>query len=650
MSKARLVTESLKGNRNILTENLNESRAKLLQEVLITLNQKSNDNKFGNVVILAGGAGCYPYDTEFFTGNGWKKISDYQPGDKVLQFNVDTEKATLTSSVDFVKLPIDNFYRIKNRRVDFITSENHKHLIRTEKGNLITKSTSEIINITNSTSRGVRGELVTSFDYEGGSGLDLTDDQIRLKVAIYADGYILGKTANGDYKVRLSFKKDRKIQRFKELASRLNLDFREYLENGFTRFVFKHDSDEKEFESYWYNCNKHQFEVIANEVMHWDGHVSKREGRKDGLGEYGSISKKSVDFIQFVFASLGKNTTFRLDERPYRDNYTTAYGVGISYSKGKGISKNSKSVGKTTQVDNVTSAIDNDGFMYCFTTETGFFVVRQNNQIYVSGNSGKGFVLSNMLDIQGKVFDVDALKSFMINSTQLADKIKKEKDIDVKTLNLKNPQDVSRLHMLAKEVGLERIVKDTMYKSIYLADPDRKPNLIFDVTLKSPDALVEISEQIAHLNYDKKKIHIVWVVNDVQVAIEQNEKRSRSVSSDILLATHSGVASTIKILLHPLFKIRNYADGKVVFAFNKAKVDSEIASTDKKASNVFKNKTAQGFYIKEADYVVIKEVGQEPKDLDKINSYLLQKIVSYIPDSVKAMWDFELQKSYHYYG
>lgn len=274
------------------------------------------------------------------------------------------------------------------------------------------------------------------------------------------------------------------------------------------------------------------------------------------------------------------------------------------------------------------------------------------NVVILAGGagSGKGFVLTNMIDIQGKVFDVDALKSFMINSTQLADKIKKEKDIDVKTLNLKNPQDVSRLHMLAKEVGLERIVKDTMYKSIALADPDRKPNLIFDVTLKSPDALVEISEQIAHLNYDKKKIHIVWVVNDVQVAIEQNEKRSRSVSSDILLATHSGVASTIKILLHPLFKIRNYADGKVVFAFNKAKVDSEIASTDKKASNVFKNKTAQGFYIKEADYVVIKEVGQEPKDLDKINSYLLQKIVSYIPDSVKAMWDLELQKSYHHYG
>lgn len=53
MSKARELQERLKGSntQNLFESNLGNARAKLLQEVLITF----KDNKFGNVVILAGG-------------------------------------------------------------------------------------------------------------------------------------------------------------------------------------------------------------------------------------------------------------------------------------------------------------------------------------------------------------------------------------------------------------------------------------------------------------------------------------------------------------------------------------------------------------------------------------------------------------------
>ena len=55
MTLAKQLQEKLKGSnaKNLFESNLGDARARLLQEVLITF----KDNKFGNVVILAGGSG-----------------------------------------------------------------------------------------------------------------------------------------------------------------------------------------------------------------------------------------------------------------------------------------------------------------------------------------------------------------------------------------------------------------------------------------------------------------------------------------------------------------------------------------------------------------------------------------------------------------
>lgn len=55
MTLAKQLQEKLKGQnaKNLFESNLGDARSRLLQEVLITF----KDNKFGNVVILAGGAG-----------------------------------------------------------------------------------------------------------------------------------------------------------------------------------------------------------------------------------------------------------------------------------------------------------------------------------------------------------------------------------------------------------------------------------------------------------------------------------------------------------------------------------------------------------------------------------------------------------------
>lgn len=234
------------------------------------------------------------------------------------------------------------------------------------------------------------------------------------------------------------------------------------------------------------------------------------------------------------------------------------------------------------------------------------------NIIILAGGTGsdKGFILDNLLDTQGKVFDADKLKSFVIDSKFIAGQILRKKGFDVKNLNLRNLDEVSKLHELVSELGLDKMWNNTMFQSVMLADIERKPNLIFDVTLKSPDKLSEIAEQVSELGYKKECIHIVWVVNDVDVAISQNANCSHAVADEILLLTQSGVVNTIKTLLHPKSNIGDDADGRIVFVLNNEKVDS----------------------------VVVKEVGKHPFSIDDIEAEFLRKILGYIPANVVDEW------------
>ena len=67
--------------------------AELLDEKLQTLKAVTEEqteilklvNK-ENVMMLTGGAGCVDCDTEFFNGQQWKRIADYQDGDAVLLY------------------------------------------------------------------------------------------------------------------------------------------------------------------------------------------------------------------------------------------------------------------------------------------------------------------------------------------------------------------------------------------------------------------------------------------------------------------------------------------------------------------------------------------------------------------------------------
>lgn len=249
-------------------------------------------------------------------------------------------------------------------------------------------------------------------------------------------------------------------------------------------------------------------------------------------------------------------------------------------------------------------------------------------------NSGKGFQLEKLVGLEGKVFDVDELKKLAIKSNKFAQRVKQETGYELKNIDLKIPENVSRLHEILSDVyNLPKNQQKSTFSSVMMAPKDRKPNLIFDVTLKDLAKLETISRNAQELGYDKKNIHIVWVVNDLEVAIQQNKKRDRVVPEEILIGTHEGVSLTMKKILDMGDKLKKYLDGAIYITFNKVGVDTDVEKSDSdRAATVIKTKKSRGSYVKDANYIKIKEQGRPQLASDKLSKSIYNKITDYTPD------------------
>lgn len=251
-------------------------------------------------------------------------------------------------------------------------------------------------------------------------------------------------------------------------------------------------------------------------------------------------------------------------------------------------------------------------------------------------NSGKGFVKEKLVGIDGYNFDVDELKLLAVRTPGLIKKIKDEMGFDMSKLDprkhkdvLKQEKNVGKLHqIIGDHLELDSNRLKSLYKSIYAADPERKPNLIFDVTLKDLRKLQNITSQAQALGYDKDKIHIVWVIQDITVAVDLNKNRERTVPAEILVNTHRGAAQTIHDIINMGTSLSKYMDGDIVFTFNRVDVNSkERSDSDYVQSN------SGGGYLKTAKYFYVKRAGKRP-DLNKLTKDIRAKISEYVPPSV----------------
>jgi|SRR5687768_1796726 len=246
------------------------------------------------------------------------------------------------------------------------------------------------------------------------------------------------------------------------------------------------------------------------------------------------------------------------------------------------------------------------------------------NVVIMAGGAGtgKGFVVKNLLQIRGKILDVDALKTAALKSKKIQGIVKTELGLDLSEFDSRNPEDVRKLHqILSVELKLNNKQQQALFSSIITAAPDRKPNLIFDVTLKDMYKLYNITDAVKQLGYSPENIHIVYVVNDIEVAKAQNKTRDRVVPEEILLSTTLGSATTMKIILDMGKELQKHMDGAIVVSFNQVGVDTKSVKTDDKHK-----------YVEYANYVFVKHQGKPQISSKELSQEVIQKLSKYIPD------------------
>lgn len=353
------------------------------------------------VLFITGKAGCVDCDTEFFNGKEWKRIADYKKGDKVLQYHHFDGKAELVEPLAYIKQPSEMLYHFHTKYgLDQVLSKNHNVFY-------VTKNGQEYIEPFSAVKEKIDdfrfyGKFVTTFNYDG-NGIDLSDDEIRLCVAVFADGTFLRRMSPDGYTVRLHMKKARKKKRLEQLLKNLNMPYKkkQSAADGYHDYYFFSPVTGKNFPVEWYNCSSHQKQIIIDEVMKWDGD-SKRENK------YSTKSKSDADFIQFVYSSLGYRASiyavdrtgkeFIVDDKAYTRHHIE-YSVAVTKKRRNTCGLCQGKNGRTQRkgVSYVKEYKPMDGYEYCFTVPSHLLVLRRNNKIFITGNCGKSTTVAGIL-------------------------------------------------------------------------------------------------------------------------------------------------------------------------------------------------------------------------------------------------------------
>ena len=231
---------------------------------------------------------------------------------------------------------------------------------------------------------------------------------------------------------------------------------------------------------------------------------------------------------------------------------------------------------------------------------------RYGQIMFIAGGagSGKGFAIKNFLE--GEKFtvkDPDEIKKAFL-------KISKEKDKypDLKGLILTKPDDVGKLHTFVKNMGTAGKLLGNLLKDAEIsAKKGTLPNIIFDRTMKDMNDIREILPLLDGAGYDRKNIHLTWILTDYRVAIKNNldPERGRVVPEDILLQTHSGAAKTMYAILKG--KTNSGIQGDVNVILNNR--ENTIPFVDAKGKPI-KGSKSKRVVVKDFTYLNMKKQGK----------------------------------------
>lgn len=314
---------------------------------------------------------CLTGDHEVLTPSGWIRIEDWTGG-RIATWNPTGEQIAF-SEAKAVHFPYSGeMIHIDSTRIHQISTPDHDMPIRERDGSIEKVPVADL-------------EGKRFFHYIRGSRRVTTkvrDNDLRVLLMVQADG-----TYPADGGVRLAFRKQRKIERCRHLLRSAELVYaeRKDYKTGYTRFTVRAQDcplwllmfKDKTFGPWIFDSNP---AIFFEELVFWDGSWASSGANS---AQYYSTNKTNIDLVQ-AFAHLS-GMYCRVHQKktdPRNPNWTPLWIANLWFSPGPG-TEFRNGAGR-----NRWSTSEYSGLVHCARTTTGFFLVRREGSVWVTGNSG----------------------------------------------------------------------------------------------------------------------------------------------------------------------------------------------------------------------------------------------------------------------
>jgi len=353
---------------------------------------------------------CLSSDTEALTPSGWRLISDLRVGDlvaNVYPLTKEMEFLPVSGVVERHLRPGEKVYSFEygfssSQKREIIVTENHRMGWMNNPGDLAKNlpETSMLMDYM---------WFCVGIKEEWGPSQDLSVDEICLLAWIVGDGNI--KTTHNakstNRRIRFGFKKERKILRLKELLSRLDLEYSEFVSFKQTEIYINTKSSSKyldivgESKTYpWYllGMGKKKAEAFLLESVQVNGDYEIF--LKNGSMRFNSSVKEEVGFFSAIAAvyGFGSSTTSRVVEGftgKVESHYTGLIASDRFVHCRSGL--HARKVKRNT--------VPYTGTVVCLSCPTTFFLARRDGVPFVTGNChyGRGATVGSVIPTKGAI-------------------------------------------------------------------------------------------------------------------------------------------------------------------------------------------------------------------------------------------------------
>jgi DNA polymerase III epsilon subunit-like protein len=342
-------------------------------------------NELGSVDAIFTAHNCVTGDHEVCTPGGWVRFDVLKDGQKVLQWDPETEEMTFTDCVILRSRYKGALLSWDTQFHKGVYTPNHR-LVRkssvTPNARWTFSTASELSRMGPNVSK-----IPVSGYYESPDPLPVSDAEGRVLEMIRADGNIQ-VSSSGAMSVRFKFKRPEKISRCCALLSAVGVGFSvSEGDRGSTVIRSKKgevvqrlctllgSGREKSYGDWVLRLSLQTRTAILDELQHWDGSKSQGAGKQQVTVH--SVNHTDVEWIREMAILSGFCAKVRLDKVNNR---------GFSREDGV-ISSVSVRPRKEVKTLERPEEVMFDGTVYCVTVPTGAFLVRRQGVTWVTGNS-----------------------------------------------------------------------------------------------------------------------------------------------------------------------------------------------------------------------------------------------------------------------